>query len=90
MTNAISQDPAPSLRERFVQDMNLHRLSRATQHNYLRDMIRFANWLGCPRDLATDEDLRCYQIEQRETGLGAPAMNMAVSALRFFYTRTLD
>lgn len=38
----------------------------------------------------TDEDLRRYQIEQRETGLGAPAMNMAVSALRFFYCRTLD
>jgi integrase/recombinase XerD len=90
MTNTTSYDPAPSLRERFVEDMNLHRLSRATQHNYLRDMTRFANWLGRPPDQATDEDLRRYQIEQRETGLGAPAMNMAVSALRFFYTRTLD
>lgn len=38
----------------------------------------------------TDEDLRRYQIEQSETGLGTPAMNMAVSALGFFYTRTLD
>ena len=28
--------------------------------------------------------------EQSETGLGAPAMNAAVSALRFFYCRTLD
>lgn len=90
MTNTTSHDPATSLRERFVEDMNLHRLSRATQHNYLRDMTRFANWLGGPPDQATDEDLRRYQIEQRETGLGAPAMNMAVSALRFFYTRTLD
>lgn len=90
MTNATSHDPAPSLRERFVEDMNLHRLSRATQRNYLRDVTRFANWLGRPPDQATDEDLRRYQIEQRETGLGAPAMNTAVSALRFFYTRTLD
>ena len=90
MTNATSYDPTPSLRERFVEDMNLHRLSRATQRNYLRDVARFANWLGRPPDQATDEDLRRYQIEQRETGLGAPAMNTAVSALRFFYTRTLD
>ncbi len=90
MNNTTSHGPASTLRERFVEDMNLHRLSRATQHNYLRDMTRFANWLGRPPDLATDEDLRRYQIEQRETGLGAPAMNMAVSALRFFYTRTLD
>ena len=90
MTNTTSNDPATTLRQRFLDDMNLHRLCRATQHNYLRDMTRFANWLGRPPDLATDEDLRRYQIEQRETGLGAPAMNMAVSALRFFYTRTLD
>jgi len=90
MTNTPSHGPATTLRERFVEDMNLHRLSLATQHNYLRDMTRFVNWLGRPPGLATDEDLRRYQIEQRETGLGAPAMNMAVSALRFFYTRTLD
>ena len=90
MTNTPTLDNAATLRQRFIDDMNLHRLSRATQHNYLRDMTRFANWLGRPPDLATDEDLRRYQIEQRETGLGAPAMNMAVSALRFFYTRTLD
>ncbi len=90
MTNTPTIYNAATLRQRFIDDMNLHRLSRATQHNYLRDMTRFANWLGRPPDLATDEDLRRYQIEQRETGLGAPAMNMAVSALRFFYTRTLD
>jgi hypothetical protein len=32
-------------------------------------VTRFANWLGRPPDLATDEDLRRYQqIEHRETG----------------------
>ena len=90
MTNTPTIDDAATLRQRFIDDMNLHRLSRATQHNYLRDVIRFANWLGRPPDQATDEDLRRYQIEQSETGLGAPAMNAAVSALRFFYCRTLD
>ena len=88
MTNTTSIDTAATLRQRFVEDMNLHRLSRATRHNYLRDVTRFANWLGRPPDLATDEDLRRYQIEQRETSLGAPAMNMAVSALRFFFNTT--
>jgi len=51
---------------------------------------QLATWLHRPPDTQTDEDLRRYQIEQSETGLGAPAMNTAVSALRFFYTRTLD
>lgn len=89
MTTSTDARPT-TLRERMIEDMKLHRLSRATQHNYLRDVTRFANWLGRPPDRATDEDLRRYQIEQSEHGLGAPAMNMAVSALRFLYTRTLD
>src|ERR1700756_365284 len=90
MIITTSDSPATTLRERFIEDMNVRRLSLATQRNYVRDVARFANWLGRPPDQATDEDLRRYQIEQRETGLGAPAMNAAVSALRFFYTRTLD
>lgn len=90
MTNALTQRPATSLRERLIDDMNVRRLSRATQLNYVRDVARFAGWLGRPPDQATEEDLRRYQIEQSETGLGAPAMNAAVSALRFFYCRTLD
>lgn len=80
----------PSLRDRLIEDMNVRRLSLATQHNYLRDVARFASWLGRLPDQATAEDLRRYQIEQSETGLGAPAMKMAVSALRFFYCRTLN
>ena len=90
MTSISPATPSRTLRERMIEDMNLHRLSRATQRNYLRDVSRFATWLGRPPDTATDEDLRRYQIEQTETGLGAPAMNTAVSALRFFFTRTLD
>lgn len=70
--------------------MSRHRPARATQHNYPRDTTRFDNWLRRPPDQATDEDVRRYQIEQRETGLGASAINVTVSALRFFYTRTLD
>ena len=86
----INTTPTTDLRERMIEDMKLHRLSRATQRNYLRDVTRFATWLSRSPDTATDEDLRRYQIEQTETGLGAPAMNTAVSALRFFYSRTFD
>lgn len=90
MPNIPSDVPATTLRQRLIEDMNLHRLSQATQRNYLRDVARFASWLGRPPDIATDEDLRRYQIEQSQTRQGAPAMNAAVSALRFFYTRTLN
>ncbi len=80
----------PALRQRFLEDMNLHRLSRATQRNYVRDITRFTSWLGRPPDLATDEDLRRFQVEQREMGVGVSMMNAAISALRFLYARTLD
>ena len=90
MTSTTMPAPATTLRERRIEDMNLHRLCRTTQHGYLRDITRFAIWLGRPPDTATEEDLRRYQIEQTEMGFGAAAMNTAVSALRFFFIRTLD
>lgn len=90
MTNTTMPAPATTLRERMIEDMKVHRLCRTTQCNYLCDVERFAIGLGRPPDTATDEDLRRYQVEQSETGFGAPAMNTAVSALRFFYIRTLD
>jgi hypothetical protein len=58
----INTAPTTSLRERMIEDMKLHRLSRATQRNYLRDVTRFATWLGRPPDTATDEDLRRYGL----------------------------
>lgn len=38
----------------------------------------------------TAEDVRRFQIEQRELDVSAPTMNAIVSALRFFFTQTLD
>jgi hypothetical protein len=40
MITTSSDSPTTSLRERFVEDMNVRRLSLATQHNYLRDVTR--------------------------------------------------
>ena len=41
MTNTTSHG-ATTLRQRLLEDMNVHRLSRATQRNYVRDVARFA------------------------------------------------
>ncbi len=41
-------------------------------------------------DTATAEDLRRFQVEQREAGVPVPTMNGIVAALRFFFTHTLD
>ena len=64
--------------------------TRKTQFDYVRHVARFAAYLGRPPDTATVEDLRQFQVEQREAGIGIPTMNSIVSALRFFFTHTID
>src|SRR6516164_8383755 len=78
------------LRQRLIDDMNMRRFSRETQRNYIRDVGRFATFLGRSPDTASADDLRQFQIEQRDTGVPVPTMNSIVSALRFFFTHTLD
>ena len=87
LTNSTSISP---LRQRLIDDMNMRHFGRDTQRNYLRDVARFASWLGRPPDKATGEDLRRFQIEQSDAGMAAPTMNSIVSALRFFFTFTLE
>jgi site-specific recombinase XerD len=73
------------LRQRLIDDMNVRRFSRSTQHNYIRDVGRFATFLGRSPDTATPDDVRQFQIDQREAGVPTPTMNSIVSALRFFF-----
>jgi arylformamidase len=51
---------------------------------------RLATFLGRSPDTATADDLRRFQIEQQQDGVPVPTMNSIVSALRFFFTQTLD
>src|ERR1700691_6153849 len=78
------------LRQRLIDDMNVRGFSRETQRNYIRDVGRFATFLGRSPDTATVDEVRQFQIEQREAGVPTPTMNSIVSALRFFFTHTID
>lgn len=85
--------PAPAispLRQRLIEEMSLRRFSHETQRNDLRDVGRLATFLGRRLDTATTEDLRRFQVEQRQAGVPVPTLNGIVSALRFFFTHTLD
>lgn len=82
--------PATGLRQRMIEDMNIRGFSAKTQHDYLRIVERFAAFLGRSPDLATPEDIRRFQVEQREAGMPAPVMNSHISGLRFFFTTTID
>lgn len=90
MTMSVPSAPISPLRQRLIDDMNMRRFSGETQRNYIRDVGRFAAFLGRSPDTATAEDVRRFQVDQQETGVPVPTMNSIVSALRFFFTHTID
>ena len=78
------------LRTRMLEDMSVRGLGPKTQHDYVRCVRSFTAFLGRPPDSATAEDLRRYQLDQRERGIQPSTVNATVSALRFFFGITLD
>ena len=82
--------PVTPLRQRMLDDMAMRALRWRTQHDYIRHVCTFAGFLGRSPDTATAEDVRRFQLHQRENGAGAPVINSAVSAMRFLFGVTLD
>lgn len=85
MTNVLSDAPATSLRQRMIAHMNMRRFTRKTQFDYVRHVAKFATHLGRPPDTATVEELRQFQVEQREAGIGIPTMNSIVLPAFLFH-----
>jgi hypothetical protein len=46
MNNPLTVTPISPLRQRLIDDMNMRRFSPETQRNYIRDVGRFATFLG--------------------------------------------
>jgi integrase/recombinase XerD len=61
-----------------------------THLDYIRHVQAFAAFIGRSPASARPEDIRAFQLHQRQSGLQPPSINGAVSALRFFFTVTLD
>src|SRR3954464_11565173 len=81
---------ASALRERMIEDMSVRGFSEKTRNDYIRNVRAFAAFVGRSPDTATAEDLRRFQLHQRQSGMQPPSINSAVSALRFLFTVTLD
>jgi integrase/recombinase XerD len=78
------------LRRRMIEDMTVRKFVEKTQKDYIRHVKSLAIFLGRSPDTATAEDLRRYQLHLTESGIRPPSINGAVSALRFFFSVTLD
>ena len=85
----MSEKPISPLRQRMIEDMSVRNFVEKTRNDYIRHVRTFTAFLGRSPDTATPEDLRRFQLHQRQTGVRAPSINDSVAALRFFFTVTL-
>ena len=90
MTSDTSPRPISPLRARMIEDMSVRGFKEDTRRDYVRHVRAFAAFIGRSPDTATAEELRLFQLHQTQSGLQPPSINSAVSALRFFFTVTLD
>ena len=90
MTSDSSPQPISPLRARMIEDMSVRGFKEDTRREYVRQVRAFAAFIGRSPDTATAEELRLFQLRQTQSGLQPPSINSAVSALRFFFTVTLD
>jgi integrase/recombinase XerD len=90
MTSHLSPRPVSALRARMIEDMTVRGFTEETRNDYVRHVRAFAAFIRRPPDTATAEDLHRFQLHQRQSGVQPPSINNSVSALRFFFTATLD
>ena len=78
------------LRRRMIEDMTVRNVVEKTQNDYIRHVKNLTAFLSRSPDTATAEDLRLYQLHLTKGGVRPPTINSAVSALRFFFSVTVD
>ena len=78
------------LRRRMIEDMTIRKFARKTQHDYVRQVKDFANYLKRSPETAKPDDVRGFQLHLTSSGASVPKINSTISALRFFFRVTLD
>src|SRR3954454_13192168 len=78
------------LRRGMIEDMTVRNFLKKTQNDYIRHVQNLTAFLRRSPDTATAEDLRLYQLHPTEAGVRPQSITSAVSALRFFFSVTVD
>ena len=86
----MSKKPVSPLRQRLIDDITARRFSEDTKRDYVRNVRKFASFLGRSPDTATSEDLRRYQLHMAQQQASPGTINAAIAVLRFFFTVTLE
>ncbi len=79
-----------SLRERMLEDLQLHGLAKNTQARYVEAVRHLAEYYRKPPDQITEEELRQYFLYLTKVKqVGTSTLRIAICGIRFFYERTL-
>ena len=78
------------LRQRMIEDMTARHFGEKAQRDYIRCVKNLAAFLGRSPETADLEDLRRFRLHLIESSLSVSSVNMAMQALRFFFSVTLD
>ena len=85
----MSPEAVSPLRRRMIEDMTIRQFGEHTQRAYIRQVRAFTAFLARSPDQAEPEDLRRYQLHLASRGASPAKMNLASTALRFFFHVTL-
>jgi site-specific recombinase XerD len=79
-----------TLRQRMIEDMQLHSFSERTQDSYLRAVRQLAAYFNKPPDQINEEELRQYFLYLKNVKKASHStITLALCGIKFFYERTL-
>jgi integrase/recombinase XerD len=80
-----------TLRQKMIEDMQLHSFAKRTQDSYLRVVRQLAEYCNKPPDQITEEELRQYFLYLKNVKRSSrSSITLALCGIKFFYERTLQ
>jgi len=80
-----------TLRQKMIEDMQLHSFAERTQDSYLRAVRQLAAYYHKPPDQITEEELRQYFLYLKNVKKASRStITLALCGIKFFYERTLQ
>ena len=81
----MTSEAVSPLRRRMIEDMTIRQFGEKTKSDYIRQVREFTVFVGRSPDRAEPEDSRRYQLHMVSLGASYARMNLAATALRFFF-----
>jgi integrase len=80
-----------SLRQKMIEDMQLHGFAERTQKSYMQAVRQLAEYYGKSPDQISEEELRQYFLYLKNVKkVSRSTITLALCGIKFFYERTLQ